>query len=160
MEEFGIRQYYAVIELEQSIFIPGQSILIGSRLDKVVEKQTRLAFAGRVIKPLNGEEMKSLKVVKIKERRGIVERVHNDQSLIIKEMFKKETDLSIFLGMSVTVSKLDRKGTIDSTFGKSGKVKVGIETTAEEQKELKNVEVVMQFRKFVFNPGAGIFNVK
>lgn len=69
----------------------------------MVEKQTRLAFAGRVIKPLNAEEIKGLKVVKIKERRGVIERVHNDSSLIIKEMFKKETDLSIFIGMTVYI---------------------------------------------------------
>ena len=53
-----------------------------------------------------------------------------------------------------------RKGVVDSTFGKSGKVKLQIDTSKEEQETVKNVEVVMKFRKFVFNPGAGISNVK
>ncbi len=71
-------------------------------------------------------------MVKVKERRGLIERVHNDESLIIKDLFKKETELSAFLGMKVEVPLLKRKGRIEATFGKSGKVKVEIETSAEE----------------------------
>lgn len=44
-------------------------------------------------------------------------------------MFKKETDLSLFLGRTVTAGD-GSPGTIDSGFGKSGKVRVSFPSGA------------------------------
>ena len=39
---------------------------------------------------------KELVIVKEKSKTGVVERLHDDNTLIVKDLFKKETNLDIF----------------------------------------------------------------
>ena len=42
------------------------------------------------------KDPKELVVVKEKSKTGVVERLHDDNTLIVKDLFKKETNLDIF----------------------------------------------------------------
>jgi selenocysteine-specific elongation factor len=42
-----------------------------------------------------------LKIFKIKTKTGSIERVHDPHTLIGKDLFKKETDMNLFVGMKV-----------------------------------------------------------
>lgn len=54
-----------------------------------------------------------------------MERATNECEVICRGMFKKETNLSLFAGLNVTLSS-GEVGTIDSSFGQSGKFKVRV----------------------------------
>ena len=58
----------------------------------------------------------------MKSREGSIERVQGESTVIGKGMFKKESDLTAFVGMRVWTPKNER-GVIGG-FGKSGKFKV------------------------------------
>jgi ribosomal protein L35AE/L33A len=62
-------------------------------------------------------------VVQLKFRKGKVDRIDNSGHAIVKDMFKKDTDLSLFVGNEV-VAACGTTGKIVSSFGKSGKVRV------------------------------------
>jgi hypothetical protein len=48
-----------------------------------------------------------------------VDRVHDETTLICKNLFKPGTDMNMFLGMGVRLGEGGPVGRIDSTFGKS-----------------------------------------
>lgn len=58
---------------------------------------------------------------KIKE--GFVDRIVNERELIVKDMFKKETNIQLFIGFRINIST-GESGIIQGTFGQSGKIKV------------------------------------
>eukprot|EP01113_Clastostelium_recurvatum_P045101 TRINITY_DN7700_c0_g1_i2.p3 TRINITY_DN7700_c0_g1~~TRINITY_DN7700_c0_g1_i2.p3 ORF type:complete len:111 (-),score=25.01 TRINITY_DN7700_c0_g1_i2:959-1291(-) len=60
--------------------------------------------------------------VQTKCKQGIIERVQDEYTLIGKDLFKRETDMNMFVGMKVTLED-GRVGAIESSFGKSGKFK-------------------------------------
>ena len=45
-------------------------------------------------------------------------------TLLVKDLFKKETNISLFIGKSVMIPITGNEGKIEGSFGKSGKVKV------------------------------------
>ena len=105
------------------------SKILGSKLDTDVHTSScRLAFEGQLLLPITSEKYKTedlprLKVFKIKEKTGIVERANNDQELIGKNMFKKETNIHLFDGFKVSLSSpISMVGSIDGPFGQSGKL--------------------------------------
>ncbi|XP_057562260.1 selenocysteine-specific elongation factor isoform X1 [Hippopotamus amphibius kiboko] len=125
------RQQWALVEFEKPVTCPRLCLVIGSRLDADIHANTcRLAFHGVL---LHGLEDKSyaesalprLKVYKLKHKHGIVERVMDDGSVIGRALFKKETNIQLFVGLQVRLST-GEPGVIDSAFGQSGKFKVHI----------------------------------
>ena len=80
-------------------------MLIGARLDTDVHSNTcRLAFHGRILEAIdtaNKAETQRLKVYKNKEREGTIDRWHDEDVAVVKGLFKKETDIEIFVGMKV-----------------------------------------------------------
>jgi selenocysteine-specific elongation factor len=48
----------------------------------------------------------------------------NEYTLIGKNLFKKETDMNMFVGLKVIRTSNGAEGVIESAFGKSGKFKV------------------------------------
>lgn len=58
-----------------------------------------------------------------KFRKGKVERLDASGHAIVKDMFKKDSDLSLFLGNEV-LAPCGTVGKIIASFGKSGKVRV------------------------------------
>lgn len=55
----------------------------------------------------------------------IWEQVINDYSVIGRSLFKKETNIQLFVGLKVHLST-GELGIIDSSFGQSGKFKINI----------------------------------
>ncbi|KAK2502272.1 hypothetical protein MC885_019860 [Smutsia gigantea] len=125
------RQQWALVEFEKPVTCPRLCLVIGSRLDADIHTNTcRLAFHGVL---LHGLEDKSytesflprLKVYKLKHKQGLVERVMDDYSVIGRSLFKKETNIQLFVGLKVHLST-GELGIIDSAFGQSGKFKIHI----------------------------------
>lgn len=123
-----------VLYLDRTVHIPVNSFFIGSRLDiGEKSKSCRLSFHGRVVQMMKVEEGETLNLefYKEKSREGVIDRFANSMAVIVRRMFKKGTDISVFLGQDVSLG--DLKGTIDSAFGKSGKIKVVLfEPVADE----------------------------
>jgi selenocysteine-specific elongation factor len=116
------------------------SLLIGSKLDTDIHlNQCRIAFYGRVLHSFVSKDFKepsndkvtphlnSLKVYKIKQKEGTVERKHDEFTVIGKSLFKKETNMDLFNGLKVRLST-GEQGVIESSFGQSGKFKVRVMT--------------------------------
>ena len=169
-------RHFALLEFERQVPVLPRCILIGSRLDTDINvNMCRLAFHGRVVwTPADKEnyvksELPKLKVFKIKTKSGVVERASNEQEVIVKDLFKKETDVSLFTGLTAELSTGER-GTIEGSFGQSGKVKVRVMeglrpdtllrvgTGGKKKAEVKGdpVEVSVTFKKFVFDPSKKI----
>ena len=95
--------------------------MIASKLDKdIAAKQCRLAFYGQVIQLGTADEaLYHIKITKDKVKKGRVDRVQDARNIIVKDLFKKETAVEVFMNKGVDVMGL--KGVINGTFGKSGK---------------------------------------
>ena len=108
--------------------------VLGSKLDSDIHKNIcRLAFDGRLvhsfhIKDYQSTELQKLKIFKVKQKQGVVERLANDCEVVCKNMFKKETNIHLFTGMKVKLST-GETGIIDGPFGQSGKFKVRLKGT-------------------------------
>ena len=79
-------------------------------------------------------ELVQLKVAKDKQKQGIVERASNSQEVesfvskwkifkqvIVRDLFKKETNIALFSGLRVKLSS-GEEGKVEGGFGQSGKV--------------------------------------
>lgn len=164
-------QAFALLEFDHPLVIALSSKILGSKLDTDVHTTScRLAFEGHLEIALTSEKYKTedlnnLKVFKIKEKVGLIERANNEMELIGKNMFKKETNIHLFDGFKVSLSN-GQSGQMDGPFGQSGKFKVRLaEPLNEEVKNLISskkkkaggnddnvkVEVKMTFKKFIFS---------
>ncbi len=114
----------------------------------------RLAFYGRLLWLLDDsqqqQELSKLRVFKIKERTGCIERMQPDgTTAICKQLFKKETDISVFTGLTVTTGG-GVQGVIDGAFGKSGKFKVCFQNGNVPGPEDK--QLFLRFKRYVYDP--------
>ena len=116
-----------------------------------------MAFDGRLLhsfkeKEYQSTELPKLKIFKIKEKQGSVERLVNDYEIVCKNMFKKETNIHLFSGLNVKLSTGDL-GTIDGPFGQSGKFKVRLKGKLSKslRKELMRSRFGFIFRNHVDN---------
>ncbi|KAK7082836.1 hypothetical protein SK128_000536 [Halocaridina rubra] len=122
---------FAVLEFERPTQILPSSVLIGSKLDMDVHtNMCRLAFQGKVLevftdKNYHMSQLSAVKVCKNKSKDGVVERVLNENEVIVKNLLKKDTNIQLFLGFKVLLST-GEEGMIDGTFGQSGKLKIRI----------------------------------
>ncbi|XP_049719092.1 selenocysteine-specific elongation factor [Elephas maximus indicus] len=125
------QQQWALVEFEKPVTCPRLCLVIGSRLDTDIHSNTcRLAFHGTLLHGLEDKNysesvLPRLQVYKLKHRHGLVERVIDDYSVIGRSLFKKETNIQLFVGLKVHLST-GELGVIDSAFGQSGKFKVHI----------------------------------
>uniref|UniRef100_A0A8C6BS44 Selenocysteine-specific elongation factor n=1 Tax=Monodon monoceros TaxID=40151 RepID=A0A8C6BS44_MONMO len=125
------RQQWALVEFEKPVTCPRLCLVIGSRLDTDIHANTcRLAFHGILLHGLEDKNyaesaLPRLRVYKLKHKHGIVERVMDDYSVIGRSLFKKETNIQLFVGLKVHLST-GELGVIASAFGQSGKFKVHI----------------------------------
>ncbi|KAM4582817.1 selenocysteine-specific elongation factor [Fundulus diaphanus] len=178
-------EQWALLEFERPVTCPALCLVIGSKLDTDIHANAcRLAFQGRL---LHGFEDKSycetalprLRIYKTKHKEGQVERVTDDYSVIGRSLFKKETNLQLFVGLKVTLST-GESGVIEGGFGQSGKFKIRIQeglrpetkqllsstskkkgksgskggpTSEEEPKvESQPVSIHLHFKRYVFDP--------
>ncbi|XP_026905616.2 selenocysteine-specific elongation factor isoform X2 [Acinonyx jubatus] len=125
------RQQWALVEFEKPVTCPRLCLVIGSRLDADIHANTcRLAFHGILLHGLEDKDyaesfLPRLKVYKLKHKHGLVERVIDDHSVIGRSLFKKETNIQLFVGLKVHLST-GELGVINSAFGQSGKFKIHI----------------------------------
>ncbi|XP_069875398.1 selenocysteine-specific elongation factor-like isoform X1 [Dipodomys merriami] len=125
------RQQWALVEFEKPITCPRLCLVIGSRLDADIHSNScRLAFHGTLLHGLEDRNyaesfLPTLRVYKLKHKHGVVDRVMDDYNVIGRSLFKKETNIQLFVGLEVTLSTGER-GLIHSAFGQSGKFKIHI----------------------------------
>ena len=117
------------------------SLLIGSKLDTDIHlNQCRIAFYGNVLHSFTNKDFKDtgagqavnrklsdLKIYKEKFKEGTVERKHDEYTLIGRSLFKKETNIDLFVGLKVKLSS-GETGKIESGFGQSGKFKIRLDS--------------------------------
>ncbi|XP_045079779.1 selenocysteine-specific elongation factor-like isoform X2 [Coregonus clupeaformis] len=124
-------EQWALLEFERPVTCPTLCLVIGSKLDTDIHANAcRLAFQGRL---LEGFEEKSysettlprLHIYKTKYKEGQVERVTDNYTVIGRNLFKKETNLQLFVGLKVTLST-GEAGVIEGGFGQSGKFKIRV----------------------------------
>lgn len=133
---------YVILEFDRPIIGQEDSLVIGSRLDTDINLNTcRLAFFGNIVLPFLVKDyqttiLPSLKIFKCKYKEGTIERMSDEYSVIVKSLFKKETNLELFANMKVTLST-GEQGVIEGSFGQSGKVKIripsGLSDSTKEQ---------------------------
>ncbi|CAG2054101.1 unnamed protein product, partial [Timema podura] len=125
------QQQFALLEFDKPVLAVPKCLVIGSKLDKDIYTNTcRLAFHGTLLTGFDDKSytttiLPRLKVYKEKCKTGIVERLTSENDVIVIKMFKKETNLQVFIGLKVFLTT-GEEGIIDSSFGQSGKVKVHI----------------------------------
>ena len=122
---------YALVEFEAPVSCAAQSLVIGAKLDMDIHTTAcRLAFHGRLLEGISDIKyaetvLPRLKVYVKKSKEGVVERKGDDYTVICKGLFKKETNIDLFVGLKVKLSS-GEDGIIEGSFGQSGKFKVRI----------------------------------
>ena len=142
---------WALLEFEHPVMCPIGSLLIGSRLDTDVHAgKFRIAFFGRLVQPLGKEHglgREQLRIFKIKQREGKIDRVDKNGTIIVKDLFDKGADMTRFLNMQV-IYEDGELGRIDGPFGKSGKVKVKFD---DPSKIAPNKKLFLKFKKYIYD---------
>lgn len=124
------------------------SLVIASKLDSDLEANIcRIAFYGTIINAysnkvyyilINCQEIfkeNNLRIFRKKTKQGKTEKIIDNYTLLIKDLFKKETNINLFLGKLVIFSGLNFQGKIDSAFGKSGKVRVIVDKDLTQEED-------------------------
>ncbi|OCT83361.1 hypothetical protein XELAEV_18025901mg [Xenopus laevis] len=130
-EEAIPKQQWALLEFEKPVTCPKLCLVIGSKLDTDIHSNTcRLAFHGVLLEGVEDKNysesfLPNLRVFKLKHKEGQVERVNDDYSIIGRSLFKKETNIQLFVGLKVKLST-GEDGLIEGSFGQSGKFKIRI----------------------------------
>ncbi|XP_065844558.1 selenocysteine-specific elongation factor-like [Oscarella lobularis] len=178
-EAISVKQQWAVVEFEKPLVCGKDSLVIGSRLDTDINSNScRIAFYGRLLRSFvdranMASVLPQLKVYKMKQKEGIVERMQDSYTVICRSLFKKETNMALFTGLKVNLST-DERGVIEGSFGQSGKVKIripsglsaetqkalashgkkkgGKESDAKQQGSSSPIRVILNFKRYVYDP--------
>ena len=90
---------------------------------------------------------------------GAIDKITDNHTVLVKNLFKKETNVNVFIGKTVKIERF--LGKVLGGFGQSGKVRVGFDedlfevNEAEEMKEneirekLMKENVVLSYNKYV-----------
>ncbi|KAM7402038.1 hypothetical protein PAMP_017309 [Pampus punctatissimus] len=125
-------EQWALLEFEQPVTCPSLCLVIGSKLDTDIHANAcRLAFQGRLLQGFEDKgyaetALPRLRIYKTKHKEGQVDRVTDDYTVIGRSLFKKETNLQLFVGLKVTLST-GETGVIEGGFGQSGKFKIRVQ---------------------------------
>ncbi|XP_033153673.1 selenocysteine-specific elongation factor [Drosophila mauritiana] len=155
---------YALLQFESPVLTPPHSTLIASKLDMdVLSTSCRLAFWGRIAWQTHSskyfqEELPKLRIFKRKQKVGSIQRVVNTNEVIVQNLFKKDAKRDLYVGKNVELST-GEKGRIERTFGQTSKVAITFQNalSPETISNLKNVKVLLNCKKYVFNKQAGLF---
>ncbi|KAL5479963.1 hypothetical protein EMCRGX_G023569 [Ephydatia muelleri] len=174
----GSQTQYALLEFEKPVICAANSLVIGARLDIDAFSNTcRIAFHGVLLPSSEDLEyqksfLPQLKVYKLKTKEGVVERIQDEKTVIGRGLFKRETKIQSFLGLTVKLSS-GELGIIEGAFGTSGKFRVNIpdglrmetqdqlksskkkgKTKEGETSELEHssIKITMTFKRYVFDP--------
>ncbi|EGG18480.1 Selenocysteine-specific elongation factor [Cavenderia fasciculata] len=116
--EYPVGSQFALIKFDHPVLCPLESVIIGSKLDVALDTSgCRIAFHGSLLQGIDASNRQilhdTLRIFKTKVKEGAVERVHSEDTLIGKNLFSKQTDLSSFIGnylfgiLLVSLSPLD-----------------------------------------------------
>jgi len=153
---------FMMVELETPLLVHEGQTLIGSKLDTDIEANTcRIAFYGKILKGFDTDASKTifkdLKILKWKEKKGVVDRVMDQNTILVSQLFTKESNIDTFIGSKIQIPAIPTSGTIRGTFGQSGKIKVQSDTALfteenkdEIQKKLHGSEVILKIKKYLF----------
>jgi selenocysteine-specific elongation factor len=64
-----------------------------------------------------------IKLYKDKQKKGIVDRVVDNYTIIVKDLFDKDVNINQFIGKEIVLES-GEVGKIEGSFGKSGKIRV------------------------------------
>jgi len=150
---------YALLQLEQPVLCPLHCLIIGSRLDASTHSQScRIGFYGSVVEILRDGDVGRIRIYKEKVKMGRIhrlgERVGGGSSggnvyydVTGQGLFKKETDISPFIGMKMESEK-GEMGVLDSAFGRTGKFKAVFRDGLHEPKV--NDCLYLRFQKYIY----------
>ncbi|KAL1456366.1 hypothetical protein WDU94_001099 [Cyamophila willieti] len=148
--------YFALLEFEKPILAPPNSLIIGSKLDTNMHSAScRLAFHGHMQHSLveKNYDLSSLKIYTNKIKTGQLDRIVNPGEIICKNLFGKNQlnyVEDMFINFKVKLST-GESGFIENTFGKSGKIKIRLNSEIKTPSDGKNVTVELKFRKYLFH---------
>jgi len=151
---------YVALVLEKPVMCPIGSLMIASKLDfDTNSPNCRMAFFGRILTPVDPKDLKSIRLLKMKSKTGFLDRVDKQDSTlyICREMFKADTDMSLFMNLKVTHENTGEEGILEGNYGQEGKFKVrfkrelrGIRT--DDKNEVQGEErITLYFKKFDFH---------
>ena len=152
---------WAKLDFQIPVFCPPNSLIIGSRLDTVdnssgSSSSCRLAFSGRLMEKMDPEtDSKQIHLFTIKEKVGAISRLgdphrRTDDQRVVRyevfgqDLFKKETNMKVFLGMKVVTNK-NEVGEIKSSFGTAGKFRVVFPGGTEAR---EGDPLILRFKRF------------
>ena len=113
---------FVLLQFEKALLAPPDCIIIGSKLDSdILTNSCRIAFYGKpseVFFDITYTEtvLPSLKVFKEKQKRGTVDRIFSEDTVICRNMLKKESNIEKFVRLKVELSTGDKGIGIASSF--------------------------------------------
>lgn len=177
-ESLLISSVFALLQFEKPVILNKDSTYIASRLEtNIHDNVCRLAFHGKILCAMSNStvDLSRLRVYKEKSREGVVDRMVNDQQVIVRDLFKKETNLQVFSNLKVGLST-GEGGVIEGSFGQSGKVNVRVPnglspeaisllSVKKGKKEVvkertDSIRVVLKFKKYIYDSKKKIFQSK
>lgn len=82
------------------------SLVVIYLLRFVYNNTCRIAFHGKLLQPIDNQSADTLhaklRIYKLRTKQGQIERLYDAYTLIGKNLFKKETDMNLFVNMKVT----------------------------------------------------------
>lgn len=123
-----------------------------------------MAFYGTVIAGCSDSNYKEaflagIKLYRNKSKVGTIQRVVNEREVIVEDFFgSKLSNREVFIGMSVVCST-GQMGRIESTFGKTSKVKIVLDKklSLEDMSSFRDIKVTVEFKKLLFSDNKRIF---
>ena len=94
--------------------------------------------------------LQQIQIMKTKQKIGKIDKVIDASNIHVKDLFSKETAPEIFVNLVVTLTETGQKGRIIGTFGKSGKLKVKLETPLDPDTDFKSLvgnQVELNYKK-------------
>ncbi|KAG8176428.1 hypothetical protein JTE90_008559 [Oedothorax gibbosus] len=177
-ESLEVSSVYGLLQFDRPIILNDGSTYIASKLEtNIHDNVCRLAFHGKILAsvPSGKSDLSKLQVYKEKSREGVVDRMANEYQVIVRDLFKKETNLQIFYNLKVALST-GEVGVIEGSFGQSGKVNVripnglsqealsvlsvkkGKKETAKEKTD--SIKIILNFKKYIYDKKKKIFQSK
>ncbi|KAF0717845.1 Aste57867_2045 [Aphanomyces stellatus] len=147
LQEKQVDDVWCLLQLEREILCPPSSQIVCSRLDTDVNKQLcRIAFYGPLAATIE-HVATGVRIGKVKERRGVVDKTLDDGDVVVvRDLFRKETNLDIFRGLRVQNGRTLAVGTLDAAFGKTGKCRALFDVAGA----MPGDAIVLRFTKMLF----------
>lgn len=117
---------WCLLQFESPVLCAPHALFIASKLDTDVHANTcRLAFHGRVslASADPASALAQLKIARTKTREGVVDRMHDESTVIVRDLINKDAPVDKYTGLRVTLST-GEAGVIEGGFGQTGKLRV------------------------------------